>query len=216
MKTDHQKRVEAFMKKDDQELPDKPCIPSEEVTLLRATLIMEEALETVRGLGIRIKQDGAIIDHVQYLEFDAYWKPNLEQIADGCADLSVVTIGTLSACGIHDDDLLREVDRSNNDKFRGDVHKNSDGKWIKPSDWQPPKILEALELQKDWNEEQREHRKEFGHTADYPHQINGQVLYFSKLLSIAEERAVHNLGPDATQEEADKVVWPLVPLEKDQ
>lgn len=161
MKTAHQERIEEFMRLAGQELPATPCIPSEEVRLLRARLILEEALETIDALGVVLRapsaacsyNDGVTLDD---FEFDPYLivngkevakEPNLVEIADGCADISVVTIGTLSACGIADYDLLRVVDDSNLAKFTGDAHHRDDGKWIKPSDWKPPDIVGVLNMQ---------------------------------------------------------------------
>lgn len=135
-KTEHQQRIESFMTKAEQELPQSPCIPSEEVRRLRAQLILEEALETIDALGFTCQ--------VSALRIASDNPPNLIAIADGCADLSVVTIGTLSACGIADEALLEEIDRSNLDKFRGDAHKDENGKWRKPSDWKPPEIERVL------------------------------------------------------------------------
>ena len=42
--SDHQKRVEELMIKAGQNLPEVPIMPSKEVRLLRAKLILEEAL----------------------------------------------------------------------------------------------------------------------------------------------------------------------------
>ncbi len=148
MKTAHQQRIEEFMRKIPQAIPDAPCIPSEEVRLLRAKLIMEEALETVYSLGFSVYHEHEFDGLYQGgVYFDPNIKPNLEQIADGCADLSVVTIGTLSACGIHDKALLEEVDHNNLDKFQGDAHKDESGKWIKSSAHKPPDIVRVLENQ---------------------------------------------------------------------
>lgn len=142
MKTDHQKRVEDFMRMAGQAVPTTPCIPSEEVRLLRAKLIMEETLETVRGLGFETQ---LAIDDLFFIELES--GPNLIEIADGCADILVVTIGTLSACGISDRPLLEEVDESNLRKFGPGSRLRDDGKWLKPDDWQPPDIQKVLEEQ---------------------------------------------------------------------
>lgn len=156
MKTEHQQRVEKFMRLAGQEIPDKPTIPSEEVRLLRARLILEEALETITlGLGFRVRAKGdpdCLLDLIRrdLMAFDSRPEiapPDLEQIADGCADLSVVSIGTLSACGIADDPILLEVDESNLRKFGPGGRLREDGKWIKPDDWEPPKIAERLREQ---------------------------------------------------------------------
>ena len=126
-KSEHQQRIEQFMRLAGQNLPISPEIPTKEVRLLRAKLILEEALETIHALGILVTRnvthdDGSIVDYPLYLKseclrFSDIGPVSLEEIADGCADLSVVTIGTLSACGIHDKELLEIVDQSNLAKF---------------------------------------------------------------------------------------------------
>ena len=78
---------------------------------------------------------------------DAYRDPNLVEIADGCADLSVVTIGTLSACGIADEMLLGVVDANNLAKFGPGHSIREDGKLIKPKNHKPPDIAQLLEIQ---------------------------------------------------------------------
>lgn len=136
-KTEHQQRVEELMVNARQVIPDRPTMPDEKTRLLRAKLILEEALETVRDLGFDFVPFGevryAILDKGDFKAsmFKANGKENLEGIADGCADVSVVTIGTLSACGIADDSLLREVDCNNLAKFEhrcpdcGQLHDDS-------------------------------------------------------------------------------------------
>jgi predicted HAD superfamily Cof-like phosphohydrolase len=138
-----------------QEIPDKPCIPSPEVRLLRAKLIFEEAMETIEALGVDImlspfigQHDKVALSHVMgELVVNPHRKPDLVLIADGCADISVVTTGTLSACGIQDEELLEEVDKANLAKFGPGGYKREDGKWIKPKDWVPPDILGVLKAQ---------------------------------------------------------------------
>lgn len=137
----------------DRGAPDFPKHPSAEVRLLRARLIMEEALETIQALGFNPNVYYNEAPHGLPITMGAVKFENrnlpidLIEIADGCADLSVVTIGTLSACGIADEPLLEEVDRSNLDKFRGDAHRREDGKWVKPSDWVKPDIAAVLKAQ---------------------------------------------------------------------
>jgi predicted HAD superfamily Cof-like phosphohydrolase len=149
---DHQQRVEQFMKLAGQDVPAEPTMPDGPTRLLRAKLILEEAIETVHALGFSfyIENDsraGVRPEHgdIVFLEKG---EPDLVAIADGCADISVVTVGTLSACGILADRLLEVVDESNLAKFRGDAHRREDGKWVKPSDWQPPDIQGVLDEQR--------------------------------------------------------------------
>lgn len=147
--TDHQKRIEQFMRLAKQTIPEKPTLPDEKVAVLRARLIFEEAIELVNALGVSVTIDPACSE-VIFENLDFWFcaeEQNLERIADGCADLSVVTIGTLSACGIRDAELLAEVDESNLRKIGPGGYKDEHGKWRKPPDWQPPDIAGVLNRQ---------------------------------------------------------------------
>jgi len=151
LKTEHQRRVEEFMGKAGQAVPPHPTKPTATVCQLRARLIMEEAMETIKALGIDLRLRRDVEEH-GFLEFDDIaFLPTGEfdmvEVADGCADISVVTIGTLSACGIADGPLLREVDESNLRKFGPGSRRREDGKWLKPEDWQPPDIERVLKEQ---------------------------------------------------------------------
>ncbi|GIV57641.1 MAG: hypothetical protein KatS3mg042_0554 [Rhodothermaceae bacterium] len=153
MPTPHYQRVREFMQKAGQETPDAPTIPDAETRLLRAKLILEEALETVKALGVGVRvttDDGTEVDfnHVDHLDFVAQGEPDLEGVVDGCADISVVTIGTLIAFGIDDEPVLEEVDRANLRKFAPGSYRREDGKWMKPPGWTPPDILGVIERQK--------------------------------------------------------------------
>lgn len=141
MKSAHQQRVERFMREvAGQEVLSKPKLPDAVIRRLRAKLILEEALETVKALGFMGKVEPTTSGH----HFDIFpvGEPSLVSIADGCADISVVTVGTLSACGIVDTPLLEEVDRSNLAKVGG--YRRADGKWMKPATWTPPDIKGVL------------------------------------------------------------------------
>ena len=143
MPTAHYKRVQAFMQKAGQETPQRVTIPDEATRVLRAKLIVEEALETVRALGVRASARDASLE-MDSLDFEAVGTVDMEGVADGCADISVVTIGTLVAFGIDDERLLEEVDRANLRKFGPGAHVREDGKWMKPPDWSPPDIAGVL------------------------------------------------------------------------
>lgn len=125
-----------------QSIPEKPYVmPNEETRFLRAKLIMEEALETVRGLGYNFV-DG----HLSRREEG----PSLEAIIDGCCDVNYVTTGTLVACGVPDMPHYAEVNHCNNSKFPlGEVFVNEYGKFLKPKGWVGPdhanvqKLVEA-------------------------------------------------------------------------
>ena len=139
MPTEHYKRVEAFMQNAGQDTPATVTMPDEDTRRLRASLILEEALETVTALGFDVVANGSNVNHDDCM-FKPSGEPDMEGIIDGCADISVVTVGTLVACGVDDEPVLEEVDRANLRKFGPGSYTREDGKWMKPPDWQPPDI----------------------------------------------------------------------------
>lgn len=150
-KSHHQRRVEEFMLRAEQVVPTQIIIPNEDVRRLRAKLILEEALETVDALGFVARvhpRDRAHIMVPVKMEnmtlSDHRHGPDLELICDGCADIKVVTTGTLSAFGAPDEVIQEEVDAANLQKFSKGGHRREDGKWIKPADWTPPDIKGIL------------------------------------------------------------------------
>lgn len=142
-KTLHQLRVEAFMKKAEQELPATPRLPCAATRQFRASLILEETLETLEGLGFRVIVNGQEV-RAKDVEFRPTDAPDLILTVDGCADLSVVTVGTLSACGVADGDVLEAVDLNNLAKFGPGSYRRADGKWMKPPNHPLPPILDIL------------------------------------------------------------------------
>jgi predicted HAD superfamily Cof-like phosphohydrolase len=156
-KSFHQERVEQFMAKANQHVPSQPTIPDEATRRFRAKIILEEALETIEGLGfyVTMKDQGTweqlvSIDQCEFSkEFPnkATLEPDLIKIVDGCADVRVVTTGTLSACGVADEPVQEEVDESNLRKFGPGSYKREDGKWMKPPDFRPPDIEAVLAAQ---------------------------------------------------------------------
>ena len=119
-KTEHQQRVEELMAGAKQHVPDRPTVPDIKTLKLRARLILEEAVETIHAMGLGIlvgKEKTWLFKDVEFSKMPDQ-DPILEDIADGCADVIVVTTGTLSACGIADDSLQHEVDINNLKKFK--------------------------------------------------------------------------------------------------
>ncbi len=143
-----QRRIDEFMQRAGQDTPQLPCIPTADVRLLRAKLIFEEAMETIRALGVTIRTGvhGLEVSHADSgaFRYAAEGECDIVEVADGCADIAVVTTGTLSAFGIPDVHLQEKIDRSNLAKFGPGGHRRDDGKWIKPADWKAPDILGLL------------------------------------------------------------------------
>ena len=127
-----------------QDTPDTVQIPDRATCRLRAKLILEEAFETVTALGIRLEHNGKNLAFDQ-IDFVDGGEVDLEGVVDGCADISVVTIGTLVAFGVEDVPVLEEVDRANLRKFGPGSYAREDGKWMKPPDWVPPDVLGVLQ-----------------------------------------------------------------------
>ena len=137
--TDHYDRVKTFMKLAGQDTPDEPIFPSLEIRKLRATLILEEAMETIYALGFCVQEGSKDNEFIVY-ETTSF---NQVEVVDGCIDISVVTIGTLIACGIPDLPFLEEVDKNNVEKIlNGTIIE--DGKLIKSPDHKPQRIQEIL------------------------------------------------------------------------
>jgi len=134
IKSHHMRRIEQFMKLAGQELPASPCIPDVRVRKLRARLIYEEAREAIIALGFACPNLSLYEEHPS----------NLVKIVDGCCDSSVVTIGTLLACGVPDLPFIKLVDENNLAKFGSGGYRRGDGKWVKPPDHRPPDIAGLL------------------------------------------------------------------------
>jgi len=144
MPTPHYNRVKTFMQKVGQDTPEIATIPDEKIRILRAKLILEEALETVDALGVSVEIEGTPLRE-EGLQYSAPGEVDLKEVVDGCADISVVTIGTLISFGIDDDPVLQEVDASNLRKFSEGSYRRDDGKWMKPPGWTPPDIMAAID-----------------------------------------------------------------------
>ena len=145
----HQKRIQDFMNMIGQDTPTTPQVPDQPTRKLRASLILEEALETIKALGFSVKlSDGQRVDDGDY-HFIEVQKPDLTEIADGVADISVVAIGTSLACGIDINPVIEEVDQNNLEKFTiPGGYRRPDGKWVKSPSHEPPKIKEIIDGQK--------------------------------------------------------------------
>lgn len=148
LKSDHYKRVEKFMQLAKQDIPGGPIVPSEDVRKLRARLIFEEAMETIKnGLGVVISipvGGGESVVIEDELMFDVARPFDRVETIDGCCDLKVVTTGTLIACGVPDEPFQKLVDENNLEKFGPGHSWREDGKLIKPPGHKPPDIAGKL------------------------------------------------------------------------
>ncbi len=130
--------------------------------LLRARLIMEEAVETVAALGFDVHAQiyqNAVYESATLFE-KGYAKLNLFDFIDGLCDLTyVVNGGAVNA----DIDLARhfdEVHAANMRKLTGP--KRDDGKQLKPEGWVGPDHKRILELYTPPSEMVNYHPRETG------------------------------------------------------
>lgn len=115
--------------------------------LLRAKLIMEEAVETVAALGFHV--DAAINETDERKTNIAYFEKEYEvcdllDFIDGLCDLTYVTMGGACDIPINLDHHFEEVHRANMQKMHGP--KREDGKRLKPEGWQPPDHQRIIDL----------------------------------------------------------------------
>lgn len=146
----HYQLVKKFMQFALQATPSSPTIPSEKDRVLRAKLILEEAIETIEGLGIvvHITADDLcgepLITLSHWANIATYRAGaipfDLMKVIDGCCDTNVVITGTLIACGVPDLPFQEEVDANNLAKFGPGHTWGEDGKLIKPPGHKPPDL----------------------------------------------------------------------------
>lgn len=162
--------VECFIAKMNnplQRLPVMPTIPPGPSRELRSRLILEEALETVRAMGVEVffePQPTNVhrrILSTQDLKFTTLEDKhvNLIEVADGCSDIDVVTQGTASVFGIAHRQIFLEVMRNNHMKFAPGHSVDQYGKLIKPPNHQPPNVAHLL-LEQGWKPGPGEYPKE--------------------------------------------------------
>lgn len=147
--SNHWNDVATFMWHAKQETPQSPVVPPESVRKLRASLILEEALETINALGFSVYgldefDDPADELRPGHFELQPDRHASLVEIIDGCCDIAVVTTGTLVACGIPDLPFQNAVNQNNLDKFGPGHSFREDGKLIKPPGHKPPDIAAIL------------------------------------------------------------------------
>lgn len=139
--------VADFMVAFDQDVRTTPTAAiSTEERLLRARLVLEEALEFVDAMGCAVlaRDDGSVhvVDDDRHID--------LVEALDALADIIVVTKGSAHTLGVPVDeafDIVHATNMAKADPVTGKPVKNEYGKVIKPAGWQPPtESLRALLL----------------------------------------------------------------------
>lgn len=140
LSSQRQQAAEFCMRCAGQTVREVPSRPTDDELLLRAKLIIEEALETCRALGVLIRDFTDAEVDLDDLNFEVGLPFDLLEAIDGCIDLNVVVAGTLSCVGVPDQPFQDEVDKANCRKFPGGeaIIDPDTGKYLKPPGWQPP------------------------------------------------------------------------------
>ena len=130
-------KVREFMQKAGQNTPDVPTTPSDEERYLRATLILEEALETInKGLGIEVRVCGNSLESSE-VSLEIVSDFDMIETIDGAEDLRWVGVdGIYVMCGVDPKKPQKEVCESNLSKFL-DGYRREDGKWMKGPSYKP-------------------------------------------------------------------------------
>ena len=161
----HQAQVIAFMLEAGQAVPDTPQIPSALVRERAARILLEEIIETLDALGMKLMFRSNALPTLSFdswteldvkipgnfqVEDDPNRQCRLLDVVDGCTDITVSTTGLLSAMGVCEEPIQLQTNYANLDKFGPGGKRREDGKWMKPPDWQPPDH-EAILRKQGWN-----------------------------------------------------------------
>ena len=145
IRSQHQQQVDEFLEKAGQRVRTTPGIPEKAELKQQLSIILEELLELIAASGYEIYDEfGGPIRHHDVSINETGLKPDLVEMVDGCLDLNVVVTGLLSKMGVADVALQDEVNQNNLAKFGPGGYRREDGKWIKPPDHKPPRILKLL------------------------------------------------------------------------
>lgn len=136
-----------FMHTFGQDVRDHPTTDiTDEERLLRARLVLEEAVEFVKAMGCFVVAYSDRIDDLMKVVLDPDADIDLVEATDAMADLVVVVKGSAHTLGVDIDEATRIVHGTNMAKAPGGVVlRREDGKVLKPEGWQPPtEALRAL------------------------------------------------------------------------
>ena len=139
--------VRKFMQAVGQSTPSVPTEPTKEEKILRANLIIEEAIELINALGLTVSSmvpQGEELSSTKDLYFCDDKPFNMVEVVDGCCDLFWVGIGGVAvSCGFSLREPLDEVNRSNLSKI-DNGYKGENGKWIKGKNYSPAVLSDKV------------------------------------------------------------------------
>lgn len=141
MKSQHQLQGEEFIRRAGKiEIPNSPRMPPPKTRKLLADLVLEETVEKINALGFRVEMTTNGLKNLPCKD-----KESFREVIDACGDIMFVVRQTLSACGVHDEILDREICRSNMTRFKPGYTFAENGKLMRSPDWEPPNITQVIE-----------------------------------------------------------------------
>src|SRR5690554_2749118 len=120
MPTPHFQKVRELCQRAGQPTPSSFTIPSAEQRVLRSQIMIEEVLETIKGLGVALlieSPNGLVPLRNSDLKFEPIGEVDVVEALDGACDTRVVTTGVFSDFGVDDEVLQDAVDAANLTKF---------------------------------------------------------------------------------------------------
>ena len=124
---------------------DHPKTPSPDRVRLRASLVMEEAIEFLEACFGANAYTGALRAQADVVINACAVHIDLVEAVDALADIDYVVEGSRLEFGIDGGPIAAEVHRANMAKVGGPVRE--DGKRLKPPGWTPPDIAGELRKQ---------------------------------------------------------------------
>jgi len=160
MQSEHQKRVRQLLQGINKPLPSKPEVGDRDQLLVQGRLLLEEVFEWLEAAGIAVTLDDGDPAALPYsalrLSVDITRDPDLVEMADASADISVVNTGAMCLNGISDLSILEEVDRHNLSKLGSWKLDPVSGKYVKPASFPEPDFGSVLRKQ-GWQPEGGSH-----------------------------------------------------------
>lgn len=137
--SDHVNAVETLMVGARQTVNSKLTEMSAEDRILRASLILEEAMEAIHALGVDFVL-GKFLDAGQE-------NVNPVEYLDACCDMTVIATGGLVSMGLSSvfEQALERVDANNLTKLEGERRYNELGKLLKPPHYKPVVLDDLVE-----------------------------------------------------------------------
>lgn len=147
--------VTEFHEKFGHPIADAPTVGSLDLRMLRAHLILEEAIEFCEAAGLRVdvqyrpSHSGAA--HRITITVDPHRPPNMVGMADALGDSDYVVSGANLAFGFPAVAIMAEIHRSNMSKLGADGRPiyRQDGKVLKGPNYTPPNIAALLGVEED-------------------------------------------------------------------